>query len=71
MRELFSSLAIIITSLMLTAFSEKQLVLNIEGGKIRGVMSETKNVAVYRGIPYAASPVGDLRWKEPQPVQPW
>jgi len=28
-------------------------------------------VLVYRGIPYAASPIGDLRWKEPQPVVPW
>jgi para-nitrobenzyl esterase len=30
-----------------------------------------KEVRAYRGIPYAAPPVGDLRWKPPQPVQPW
>jgi para-nitrobenzyl esterase len=30
-----------------------------------------KAVRVYRGIPYAAPPVGDLRWKPPQPVTPW
>ena len=30
-----------------------------------------KEVRVYRGIPYAAPPVGDLRWKPPQPVTPW
>jgi para-nitrobenzyl esterase len=30
-----------------------------------------KEVRVYRGIPYAAPPVGDLRWKAPQPVAPW
>jgi para-nitrobenzyl esterase len=28
-------------------------------------------VRVYRGIPYAAPPVGNLRWKPPQPVTPW
>lgn len=71
MKNLFIRLSIIITSLIIAAFNEKQLVLNIEGGKIRGVWSETKKVAVYRGIPYAAPPVGDLRWKEPQPVKPW
>lgn len=30
-----------------------------------------KAVRIYKGIPYAAPPVGDLRWKAPQPVTPW
>ena len=46
-------------------------VLTISGGKVQGVASETKDVLVYKGIPYAAPPVGDLRWKAPQPVIPW
>jgi para-nitrobenzyl esterase len=28
-------------------------------------------VCIYRGVPYAAPPIGDLRWKPPQPVAPW
>ncbi len=28
-------------------------------------------VSAFRGIPFAQPPVGDLRWKEPQPVKPW
>ncbi len=46
-------------------------VLEIEGGKIQGVESSAKGVYVYKGIPFAAPPVGDFRWKEPQPVIPW
>jgi para-nitrobenzyl esterase len=30
-----------------------------------------KAIRIYRGIPYAEPPVGDLRWRAPQPVTPW
>ncbi|MBR3258565.1 MAG: carboxylesterase family protein, partial [Eggerthellaceae bacterium] len=33
--------------------------------------SGTTTYYAYKGIPYAAAPIGDLRWKEPQPVKPW
>lgn len=33
--------------------------------------TEASGIHVYRGIPFAAPPVGDLRWKEPQPVKDW
>ncbi|MFC1920999.1 carboxylesterase/lipase family protein [Chloroflexota bacterium] len=47
--------------------------IRIEGGKISGmVIGESgKEVYAYRGIPFAAPPEGDLRWKPPQPVIPW
>ena len=28
-------------------------------------------IRIFRGVPFAQPPVGDLRWREPQPVQPW
>ena len=46
-------------------------VLTVEGGQIQGVQADNPGVFVYRGIPYAAAPIGDLRWKEPQPVKSW
>ena len=44
-------------------------VVEVEGGKIRGV--KEGEVFSFKGIPYAAPPVGENRWKRPQPVQPW
>jgi para-nitrobenzyl esterase len=41
----------------------------IDSGLISGTLDG--NVRVYRGIPFAAPPVGDRRWRPPQPVAPW
>lgn len=43
---------------------------SVTGGQIRGAMLE-QGGAVFKGIPYAAPPVGALRWREPAPVKPW
>lgn len=46
--------------------------ITIDAGPVRGLaLGEDKKVHVYRGIPFAAPPVGDLRWREPQPVEHW
>jgi len=46
-------------------------ILSVEGGQVQGVKADIEDVFVYRGIPYAAAPIGDLRWKAPQPVKAW
>lgn len=42
-----------------------------DAGLVEGTASADAAVRAFRGIPYAAPPVGDLRWKAPQPVRPW
>ena len=49
----------------------KNPVLTVSGGQIQGVLTDSSQVMVYKGIPYAAPPVGDLRWQAPQPVPSW
>ena len=39
-------------------------------GRIAGIESEP-GIRVFKGIPYARPPVGDLRWRPPVPVEPW
>ena len=46
-------------------------VVKVEGGNIQGIPSAAEGVTVFKGIPYAAPPVGELRWKRPQPVVKW
>lgn len=42
-----------------------------ESGLVSGVPGRDSSITVYKGIPFAAPPVGDLRWKAPQPPTPW
>src|SRR5262244_2074955 len=45
--------------------------IRIDAGLVSGVPGGTANMRVFKGIPYAAPPVGPLRWRPPQPVAPW
>jgi para-nitrobenzyl esterase len=50
------------------AFSQIQTA-KVTGGQVQGVVVD--GVASFKGIPFAAPPVGDLRWKAPQPSKSW
>jgi para-nitrobenzyl esterase len=47
-------------------------VVRLDSGEIRGlVLGKARDVQAFKGIPYAAPPMGERRWKPPQPVQRW
>ncbi len=61
----------IMAFLLLAACTAKLPVVKVEGGLLQGVPSEDPSVIVFKGIPYAAPPVGELRLQPPQDVIPW
>src|SRR3989442_1104755 len=42
-----------------------------DGGVVEGELTADQKVAAFKGIPYAAPPVGEVRWKAPQPAAKW
>jgi para-nitrobenzyl esterase len=49
--------------------SINNLQVDVETGRLQGAMVD--DVAAFKGIPYAAPPVGELRWRPPQPAASW
>ena len=44
-------------------------IVKVEGGKVEGTIEN--GITIFRGIPFAAPPVGDQRWRASQPVKKW
>jgi para-nitrobenzyl esterase len=54
---------------VLLAIAQQPLPVKVESGTLQGTFED--GLTVYKGIPFAKPPVGDLRWRAPQPVAKW
>ncbi len=62
-------LAMVLAVLPCAAVQAAGALAKVEQGELRGTMEN--GLAVYRGVPFAAPPVGALRWRAPQPAARW
>src|SRR5262245_59142240 len=61
---------LLLLALPLWAGADKPV--KVDGGRVSGTPgSKHPSINVYRGIPFAAPPVGEGRWRAPAPVKPW
>ncbi|MBO0936231.1 carboxylesterase family protein [Fibrella sp. HMF5335] len=70
-RPIFSLIGLL---LFITAFSPtvyQPEPIRVSGGLVSGIVNPKTGIQSFKGIPFAAPPVGNLRWKAPQPAKPW
>ena len=71
MKSIFAYIVTVYLGVIVTAYAgaETPRVKTVSGW-VEGTV-EQSGVKSFKGIPYADPPVGDLRWREPQPIKPW
>jgi para-nitrobenzyl esterase len=53
------------------AFGVVEQPVRVDGGLVSGVPGKDPSITAFKGIPFAAPPVGELRWRAPKQVLPW
>ncbi len=70
MRTLWAGATLAAVALLWGRMADAQLrVVSVTGGQVAGAAAD--GITSFKGIPFASSPVGQLRWRAPQPVKPW
>ena len=67
-----SYVSIFLLTVSLAAQEKKQLApIQVEQGWLMGMLGSDTSITVYKGVPFAAPPVGELRWRAPQFPLKW
>jgi para-nitrobenzyl esterase len=66
-----SRLLLAALALTTSAFAASPLEIHTDKGKVAGTLTADNQIRIFKGIPYAAPPVGPLRWQPPQPAAKW
>ena len=71
LRSLSGLLLPLVISTAAFARDSNPLIIDTDKGKVEGALTEDGQVRAFKGIPYAAPPVGNLRWQAPHPAEKW
>jgi len=61
--------SIVVAFFATTSVAQQVAPIKVDGGLLQGTLED--ELTVYKGIPFAAPPVGELRWRAPQPAAKW
>src|ERR1700756_2156245 len=67
----FLALSLLTTAVAQTAHPTDSLQVKTTNGIVEGTLTNKDQIRAFKGIPFAAPPVGNLRWLPPQPAANW
>ena len=70
-RRLLPALMFALGGVIASAAQNDPLLVKLDTGMVSGKSGASADMRIYKGIPYAAPPVGDLRWRAPKPPAKW
>jgi para-nitrobenzyl esterase len=70
-RVLALALLLAVGFISFTTFEKSLDIIKVDGGRISGTVNPSGDIHIFKGIPFAAPPIGPLRWKEPQALASW
>jgi para-nitrobenzyl esterase len=71
MNQRFSCFLLLLALATPASFGALPQPIKVKSGMVAGAPASDSSITVFRGIPFAAPPVGDLRWRAPRPAAAW
>jgi len=69
MKKIVGLVSVLMVFVAVQSFAQQPSPVKVQEGLVQGTLED--GLTVYKGIPFAAPPVGELRWKAPQPAAKW
>lgn len=69
---MMNRLLFVFAIMFIVSFASAQMdTVKTDAGLVSGIANNDNSIHIFKGIPFAAPPVGELRWKAPQPIASW